>query len=526
MTDISRRSVLALAAASAASLSLPRMAFAQADDRPEITVAVQKVSNSNTLEMLSEQSNVGTRIYTSYAEPLIGTDWIGDMSLQPSLATSWTRIDDMTVEVELREGVKFHNGDLMTAEDVAFTFGPDRMWGGGTIEVPEAVIAGSRRALPAFESVEILSPTRVRFHNSKIDPALEGRLANGVGMIVNKRAFLETGDWMTWARSPVTTGPYRIANFTADSVLTLEAFDDHWEGRPPLRSIRFVETPETASRINLLRSGGAEFACDIPPDQIAGIEEDSRFEVVGGPINNSRYTVFNKSHPVLANPLVRQALTHSVDRDLIVEALWGGRTEVPRGLQWEFYGDFYIADHENPAYDPDKARALLSEAGYNGEPIPYRVLNDYYTAQTSTAQINTENWRAVGLNVELQMVENWGQISEGAPETRGIHDWSAAATLPDPCIQMPGSWGPSSNAWATGQWSNEEFGPLSNELETSADRPRRIDVWRRMLQIIEIEDPAYVVLHRNASFTAKRKDIDWKASESFVMDFRRHNWGA
>lgn len=526
MTDINRRSVLALGAASAASLALPNVVFGQSDDRPEITVAVQKVSNSNTLEMLSEQSNVGARIFTSYAEPLIGVDWIGDMTLQPGLATSWTRIDDFTFEVELREGVRFHNGDLMTAEDVAFTYGPDRMWGGGTIEVPDAVQAASRRALPAFERVEIVAPNRVRFHNSIIDPVLEGRLSSASGMIVNKRAFLEAGDWMAWARAPITTGPYRIAEFRADSELRLEAFDDHWDGRPPLRSLRFVETPETASRINLLRSGGADFACDIPPDQIAGIEADPRFEVVGGPINNTRYTVFNKSHPVLANPLVRQALTHSVDRDLIVEALWGGRTEVPRGLQWEFYGDFYIADHENPAYDPDKARALLSEAGYNGEPIPYRVLNDYYTAQTSTAQINTENWRAVGLNIQLQMVENWGQISEGEPETRGVHDWSAAASLPDPCVQMSGSWGPSGSPWLNNQWRNEEFGTLSNELETGTDRDSRIAAWRRMLEIIEIEDPAYVVLHRNAAFTAKRTDIDWKVAQSFVMDFRRHNWGA
>ena len=176
MTDLNRRSVLTLGVATAAALTLPRAVFAQADDRPEVTVAVQKVSNSNTLEMLSEQSNVGARIYTSYAEPLIGTNWVGDMSLKPSIATSWSRIDDYTIEVELRDDVKFHNGDLLTAEDVAFTFGPDRMWGGGTIAVPEAVIAASRRALPAFDRVELLSPTKLRFHNSIIDPCLRGVL--------------------------------------------------------------------------------------------------------------------------------------------------------------------------------------------------------------------------------------------------------------------------------------------------------------------------------------------------------------
>lgn len=77
-----------------------------------------------------------------------------------------------------------------------------------------------------------------------------------------------------------------------------------------------------------------------------------------------------------------------------------------------------------------------------------------------------------------------------------------------------------------GPWQNEEFGALAAELETSTDHPRRRGVWKRMLQIIEIDDPAYVILHRNASFTAKRRDIAWAASQSFVMDFRASNWGA
>jgi peptide/nickel transport system substrate-binding protein len=127
MTGLTRRHALALGAASASSLILPRFAIAQADNRPSITVAVQKIANSNTLETLREQSNVGTRTFYSYAEPLIDTDWAGDLSLRPGLATDWKRIDDRTVELALRQGVKFHNGEVMRAEDVAFSFGNERM---------------------------------------------------------------------------------------------------------------------------------------------------------------------------------------------------------------------------------------------------------------------------------------------------------------------------------------------------------------------------------------------------------------
>ncbi len=523
MSAVTRRTALLGAAAAVVT---PRFAVGQADSRPVVTVAVQNISTSNTLEMLAEQSNVGTRIFRNYVEPLVDTDWTGDMSLKPGLATGWRRLDDRTVEFDLREGVRFHNGDVMTAEDVAFSFGPERMWGGGSREVPPPVVASARRSFPGFSRMEAVAPNRVRLHSSVPDIVLEGRMARTIAVIAPRRAFLEATSWMDWARRPVGTGPYRITSFRANSLLEMEAFDDHWQGRPPIRRLRFVEVPELASRVNMLVSGEVDFACDVSPDQIADIERDRRFEVVGGPINNTRYVVFNKAHPVLANPLIRRALTHTVDREAIVASLWLGRTTVPRGLQWEFYADMYLSGYENPKFDPAEARRLLREAGYRGEPIPYRGLNNYYTNQTATAQILVDGWRAAGLNIQFQMVENWGQIQGGAPETRGIHDWSASAVVTDPSIQMSSTWGREGAPWARNQWRNEEFGQLAAELETSVDRPRRRVVWARMLDIIEKEDPAYVVLHRNANYTAKRKAIAWKPAQSFVMDFRGSNWGA
>lgn len=125
--SLPRRSLLL---APAAALALPRFALAQsgsgADQRPSITAAVQKLANSNTLEPLRESSNVGTRLMAS-AETLMAQDWLGDLSLQPGLATAWRRVDDRVPEVTLRPGVRFHDGREMTAEDVAFSFGPERM---------------------------------------------------------------------------------------------------------------------------------------------------------------------------------------------------------------------------------------------------------------------------------------------------------------------------------------------------------------------------------------------------------------
>ena len=112
-----------------ASLALPLAApaFAQADTRPVLTIAVQKISNTNTMEPLREQSNVGSRTWFNHGETLIEQDWWGDLGLRPGLATAWRRIDERSVELTLRQGVKMHDGREMTAEDVQFSFGPDRM---------------------------------------------------------------------------------------------------------------------------------------------------------------------------------------------------------------------------------------------------------------------------------------------------------------------------------------------------------------------------------------------------------------
>jgi peptide/nickel transport system substrate-binding protein len=538
---VTRRLLLASPA-----LVLPRFAIAQADQRPAITIAVQKISNSNTLEVLREQSNVGERIFfSSIWEGLIGRDWLGSLGPVPGLATEWRRLSDSAVELKLRPGVRFHNGDELTAEDVVFSFSRERMFGetlatahGRTIpigegmpaprpgkELPPEVPAVARRAWPALERVEAVDRLTVRFHNATPDVTLEGRLSRYGSEIISRRAFDAAPSWLDWARKPVTTGPYRVADFQADRSLLLVAHDDYWGGRPPLRQIRFVEVPEVSSRINGLLAGDYHFACDIPPDQIPGIERNRAFEVQGGTILNHRLICFDRTHAQLRDPRVRRAITHSMDRKAIVDSLWAGRTEVPKGLQWPYYDQMFHADWNVPAYDPAEARRLLREANYRGEPIPYRLLNNYYTNQNATAQVLVEMWRSVGLNIQIEMKENWSQILERTP-TRAVRDWSNSAPFNDPVSSLVAQHGPNGQQQQVGEYSNDELNRLSVELETGTDRARRRSAFRRMLEIAEREDPAYTVIHQNATFTAKRRDIRWKASPAFAMDFRQGNWGA
>jgi peptide/nickel transport system substrate-binding protein len=191
---IPRRSLIAGGAALAAPLALPRFAIGQSDQRPAITIAVQKIANSNSLDDLREQSNVGTRMSVMYVERLIDLNYQGKLEQVPGLATAWRRVDGRTVELDLRRGVKFHNGDEMTADDVAFSFGPQRMFGttrptvqGVTLplqsaavttarvkQLPAEVPPVARRLWPALDRVDALDRYTVRFVNATPDVTIRG----------------------------------------------------------------------------------------------------------------------------------------------------------------------------------------------------------------------------------------------------------------------------------------------------------------------------------------------------------------
>lgn len=538
-----RRRLIAASGLAATSLALPRVAIGQADQRPSITIAVQQIANSASLEPLREQSNVGQRVFSFIFERLIMQDLLSKLEERPGLAESWKRIDARTVEFTLRKGVKFHNGDEMTADDVVFTFSRDRMFGpdydissNKTLftsvlirdavqgkNLPPEVPAVAKRLFPALEKVEAIDKYTVRFTNRTPDVTLEGRIGRMGADIVSRRAYEEAKSWLDWSRTPVSTGPYKVREFVADQSLTMDAHDDYWGGRPPLRSVRMVVVPEVATRINGLLAGQFDFICDVPPDQIPGIEKNPKFEVLGSTIVNHRLTVFDKNHPRLADPRIRQAFTHAIDRQAIVDALWSGRTRLPAGLQWEFYGPMFVENWTVPAYDLAKAKALLKEANYKGDPIPYRLLNNYYTNQSSTAQVLVEMWRAAGLNVQIEMKENWQQIFD-TNSPRAVRDWSNSAGFNDPISSIVAQHGPQGQQQQVGEWTNAEMNSLSAAMEIETDMAKRKAMFARMLVICEREDPAYTVLHQNATFTAKRKDIKWKASPSFAMEFRSTNF--
>jgi peptide/nickel transport system substrate-binding protein len=373
--------------------------------------------------------------------------------------------------------------------------------------------------LSTLESVTATGPMTVRVTTKAPDPLLEQRLAGWCAEIVSRRAFEAAGDWDRWALAPVGTGPYRVAETRTDVRLLLRRHDAHWAGPAPWESLDFRVVPELGSRVAGLATGDIDIAVDIAPDLIAQVERGGRVVVKGGAIPNTRYISFDIGHPLLADVRIRRALSLAVDREAIVESLWAGRTRVPNGFQAQDFGPLYIADFPKPRHDPAAARALLREAGYRGEPIPFRVMPNYYALEVQTAQVLVEMWSAVGLNVRIEPVEGLSQVRR--QPIQAMWNESTVMAYPDPLGMALRTHGPNGSYQRFTRWRNAELAEITARLAVETQMEKRRALHRRALEIFDHDDPPVMLLHDNAVLYGVRRDLAWEPSgSSLIMDFR------
>lgn len=513
MTMISRRRLLEGAAALPVLLTAVP-SFAQAK-RPNFTVAVADLPA--TLEPARELSNVGTRVTYSIFDTLIRRDFLGaedggGSELKPHLATEWKRVSPQELVVTLRQGVKFHNGDELTSEDVAYTFREGRLWGA------KAQIPGGRAYFGVLESVEPVDRYTVRFKTKAPDVLLEQRLASWCAWIVNKRAYEELG-FEGYSKKPVATGPYRVVSHNAQDATQLAAFDEYFMGRPTADRVTFRRVPELAARVAGLVAGDYDLITNVPPDQMSVVAGYPDIDVRSVVLANVHVLAFNEQDKVLSDKRVRQALSHAIDRQKLVDTLWQGTAKVPESHNFPEYGQMFVEGRKLP-HDPAKAKALLKEAGYNGEPIVYRTMANYYTNALEAAQIMVEQWKAVGINASLQVVENSAQMRGAGTQ---IFNWSNSTRLPDPLGAIWVAWGPAGEHQTAKFWtSTAEFNKAGNALEAEVDPAKRKALFTQMLDAFEDEAPA-TILYQPSEAYAIKKSIAWRPTTFYFMDLRPDN---
>jgi len=331
------------------------------------------------------------------------------MDVVPEIAKSWEVIDSTTYEFNLREGVRFHSGDILTAEDIKFTF--DRLIVEGAME---GQTSPRKSLLGPMESVEVIDDLTVRFHFKTPWPIFTAMLP--FQEVVSK-AFVERvgGDGLS---SQVNgTGPFKLKEWRKGESVIMERFDDYYGGSSDIKPVGkacvdqvvFKVIPESASRVAALLSGDIDIMTELPVHSISQVERSKNADVVSVNGTRSFYISMNNQRPPFDDLRVRQAANHALDKELIIDRILSGKaTEIHGILSPDAFG-------HNPKlkaykYNIKKAKQLLADAGYpNGIDVTLDVEGPFKdTAEAAASLLAKAGIRAqVSVSESSILKDNW-----------------------------------------------------------------------------------------------------------------------
>ena len=495
--------------------------FGGAASAQELTVAVQNMAP--WLDPGRDFSNVGSQFYFNTFDPLIGKDHTKAESVwEPGIATSWKQTSPTTMELKIRQGVKFQNGDPMTIEDVVFSI--DRIV---HAKFPPYTVR-QRDTVPNLSSVEAIDPQTIRVTSLKPEPLFETLLDTQQLMVVPKKYIaglsgdpnvLEDSDYDAFSLKPIGTGPYKIAEFVPNQRIVYERFDDFWGDKAPFKRITIRRIPELSARLTALKNGEADLITNVPPDQIATLQSDPTLKVESIVTPLFHVVIFNTQNPKMADKRLRRALSLAIDRNALNEAFWGGKAVVPSTHTYKQFGPLYMPELKTFEYNPEEAKKLLKESGYDGFPIRFDTQAAYYTNALVAVQAIQEMWAAVGVKMQVNVTEQW----TGSEPSMMARIWSNPLYFPDPAGSFGIMWAPTGNSATEGRFKPDaDYAAAWERFRFSTDLATRKAAYTELMQRIKDDPPVLPLYQPYESYGMTRK-IEWKPLPGhipYVLDFR------
>ena len=341
------------------------------------------------------QASIGTyRVTTQMFDRLVMMD--NDMNLVPGLAESWEVIDDTTTVFHLRQGVKFHNGEEMTSEDVKYSL--------------ERCIAnpGVNYNYLIIESITCDDDYTVTIKTSAPFNALLYRLSLDAASIICKSADTSAEEFN---KNPVGTGPFKFVSRAAQDSIVLEKFDEYWGTPAQLDQVTFKIIENADSLLMSLQSGAIDLCAHLTSTQVAQLGED--FDVAEGTMNLVQALYLNNAVEPFDNELVRQALSYAVDKQGIIDLAFDGYGSPIGSSMYPAFGKYFdesLTDYYT--YDVEKAKELLAQAGYpDGFDMTITVPSNYQP-HMDTAEVLVQQLAAVGVRATIQPIEWESWISD------------------------------------------------------------------------------------------------------------------
>ncbi len=412
-----------------------------------------------------------------------------DGALVPAVAKDYTIAPDGTsYTFTLRENVKFHNGKVVTADDVVYSI--KRCAGLLDAQDPEVVVES---ALSVISAVEKVGEDTVVISLSEPNTELLGFLT----------CFIIPEDYTNQESAPVGTGPYKFVSYTPLTSFVVERFDDYYGEKPYLEKVTFKICSSNDAAFMELLAGSIDIFPYLTEEQAAQLTDDYNLEV--GSTNVVQAMFLNNDFGPFADLKVRQALCYAVDKAELLNIVSGGRGHVIGSNMFPNFGVYYDETLENYyTYQPEKAKELLKEAGYDeSKPLTFTVkVPSNYDMHVATAQVLTEQYKKIGVQAEIQLIEwsAWLTDVYRAREYEATIVGLDAALAPSDVVKRYTS--TAKNNFVN--YENPEFDDLFAKAIGSTVESEKITLYKEIQQLLT-KDAASVYLQDGAKLVAVNK---------------------
>ncbi|MFD1708599.1 peptide-binding protein [Siminovitchia sediminis] len=475
---------------------------------------------------------VSSDVETLIFEGLVGSNKEDLSPTTDALAESVEESEDgLTYTVTLKEGIKFHDGEDLTADDIVFTY---------NIPLSDDYDGPRKSYFEALESVEKVDERTVKFHMKEVDAQFHTvGLTFGIlpEHILKDVPVAELGEHEFNTKNPIGTGPFTFSEWKDGQYVKVEAFEDYYQGRPHLDSITLKIVPDANAMLTQLQNGDIDFWDGVPPtdiEMVKSFQDQIGIKIEEGLSLQYEFFAGNLRNDLFKEKEVRQAITHAIDRETIVKEILEGHGEVAHTpespLSWA-----YNEDVKKFEYGPEKAKKMLADAGWkpgedgilekDGKKFSFEIkTNQGNKVREDTAILLQEQLKEVGIEAKPKIVEYSSLIADLAP---GVWNFDAIVL----------GWALGTDPDPSGIFHTKEiekglnFSGYSNpDLDTLMDQQlREKDAEKRKELIGEIqaslaEDQPYTFLYYPIKFRAVPAEMQGYEFHPKHAIYKPHQW--
>jgi peptide/nickel transport system substrate-binding protein len=510
---ISRRAFLETTGTGAAvALGWPRVASAQ--KKAVVTIAFPETIT--TLDpQLASRNSVRESMYEAVFDRYLQQDRQLRYHAQVLEAWQWSGPDKMAMDLKVRQGVRFHDGSDLTAEDVAFSM--ERM----KKESVYKVVYGK------VKEYRVRDKATLHLVFERFDPSFPKWLGF-LGSFVLPRAYFEKVGPEEFSKKPVGSGPYRVVSFTPGSSLVLEAFDRYWKGAPPIRRAVFKMVTDPTARVAEILSGNGDITAEVPVEEFARLTSQPGLKGVRQPVADMATIFVSPRFEPFKKEEVRLAVHHAIDKKTLVDKVllgFGIPTSTTEGPLYDAY---------DPAatfpYDPDRARQLLQRAGYGpSHPLRLKAMTTKGARAKDFELMSaiTQMWKDAGIEAELEVVTipQWFQYrnarGQGGQDLAplSLYFWSNATGDP---INSVGFQLNVKGPFRV--WESEDMVPLIDPVFEERDEARRVAAAKRAAR--HAMDKGYIMpVYQVVQPVVMKQDLHYQPFPTGVLVPQGMSWG-